>query len=84
MALQIHGAHATSRGTYGAPRIHTELAARGIRVGRKRVARLMNQLNPPWLNRILGPLFRFDAWSARRMRPPIGVSALVLAARSPS
>lgn len=30
-----------SRGTYGAPRIHAELAGRGIRVGRKRVARLM-------------------------------------------
>jgi SAM-dependent methyltransferase len=42
------------------------------------------QLNPPWLNCILGPLFRFDVWSARWMRPPIGVSALVLAARSPS
>ena len=32
-----------SRGTYGAPRIHAELAAKGIRVGRKRVARLMTQ-----------------------------------------
>jgi hypothetical protein len=31
-------AHAASRGTYGAPRIHAELAARGIRVGRKRVS----------------------------------------------
>ena len=36
-------------------------------------------LNPSWLNRILGPLFRFDVWSARRIRPPVGVSALVLA-----
>ena len=31
-----------SRGTYGAPRIHADLAAKGIRVGRKRVARLMS------------------------------------------
>jgi putative transposase len=35
--------HAASRGTYGAPRIHAELAATGIRVGRKRIARLMSQ-----------------------------------------
>jgi putative transposase len=33
--------HTGSRGTYGAPRIHAELTARGTRVGRKRVARLM-------------------------------------------
>jgi putative transposase len=37
----IHELHAASRGTYGAPRIHVELAAKGLRVGRKRVARLM-------------------------------------------
>ena len=30
-----------SRGTYGVPRIHAELAAPGIPVGRKHVARLM-------------------------------------------
>ena len=30
-----------SRGTYGAPRVHAELAAQGIHAGRKRVARLM-------------------------------------------
>ncbi len=40
---QIRAAHAASRGTYGAPRVHAELAAQGIRVGRKRVARLMSQ-----------------------------------------
>ena len=38
---QIRTAHEVSRGTYGAPRVHAELAAAGIRVGRKRVARLM-------------------------------------------
>ena len=35
--------HARSRGTYGTPRIHAELAAEGVAVGRKRVARLMRQ-----------------------------------------
>jgi len=33
--------HAESRGTYGAPRIHDDLAEAGVHVGRKRVARLM-------------------------------------------
>ncbi|HEU4571771.1 MAG TPA: IS3 family transposase [Candidatus Limnocylindrales bacterium] len=33
--------HRTSRGTYGAPRVHAVLQARGVRVSRKRVARLM-------------------------------------------
>jgi putative transposase len=37
----IRAAHACSHGTYGAPRIHAELRANGVCVGRKRVARLM-------------------------------------------
>lgn len=38
---RIRAIHASSRETYGAPRIHAELAAEGVCVGRKRVARLM-------------------------------------------
>jgi putative transposase len=39
---QIRDIHARSRGTYGAPRVHAELRlGLGMRVGRKRVARLM-------------------------------------------
>ncbi|HUX88245.1 MAG TPA: IS3 family transposase [Chloroflexota bacterium] len=38
---QIAKIHAHSRETYGAPRIHAELQAVGIRCSRKRVARLM-------------------------------------------
>jgi putative transposase len=38
----IRAIHTGSRGTYGAPRVHAELAdAHGVRCGRKRVARLM-------------------------------------------
>ncbi len=37
----IRDIHLASGGTYGAPRIHAELAANGCFVGRKRVARLM-------------------------------------------
>jgi hypothetical protein len=43
LTADIRAAHAASRGTYGAPRIHAELMAKGIRIGRKRVARLMRQ-----------------------------------------
>jgi putative transposase len=41
LTKKIHTIHLESRGTYGAPRIHAELKAQGIRLGRKRVARLM-------------------------------------------
>ena len=40
---KIREIHARSRGTYGAPRIHAELEAEGIRVSRKRVGRLMRE-----------------------------------------
>ena len=43
LTAEIHAAHAGSRGTYGAPRVQAELAAKGIHIGRKRVARLMSQ-----------------------------------------
>ncbi len=41
LAERIAVAHAHSRRTYGAPRVHAELRAAGVRCGRKRVARLM-------------------------------------------
>lgn len=40
---RILAIHAGSRGTYGAPRVQEELRAQGVRVSRKRVARLMRQ-----------------------------------------
>ena len=41
LGLEIAAIHAESRQRYGSPRIHAELADRGCRTGRKRVARLM-------------------------------------------
>jgi putative transposase len=41
LTAKIHAAHVASNGTYGAPRLQIDLAEAGIRVGRKRVARLM-------------------------------------------
>ena len=41
LRTRIRAIHAASRGTYGSPRIQQELRADGLRVSRKRVARLM-------------------------------------------
>jgi transposase InsO family protein len=41
VGVQIAAIHTESRQRYGSPRIHAELRARGCRIGRKRVARLM-------------------------------------------
>ena len=41
LTRHIRTIHAGSHGTYGAPRIHAELKANGLSVGRKRIARLM-------------------------------------------
>ena len=43
LRARIETIHQASRATYGMPRVHAELAADGVRVGRKRVARLMSQ-----------------------------------------
>jgi putative transposase len=41
LLLHVRATHHDSAGTYGAPRVHRDLRAAGLRVGRKRVARLM-------------------------------------------
>jgi putative transposase len=43
LTLKICAIHEQSRATYGVPRIHAVLAAEAIRVGKKRVARLMKR-----------------------------------------
>ena len=48
LTLQIREIHTCSRGTYGVPRVHVELRlGRGVRCGRKRIARLM-RIASPW------------------------------------
>ena len=47
----IREIHERSKGTYGAPRIHAELVDMGIKIGRKRVARLMRKLGIQGLSR---------------------------------
>lgn len=43
LVLHVRAAFEASRQRYGSPRVHAELGARGHRVGRKRVARLMRE-----------------------------------------
>jgi putative transposase len=43
LIIAIKAAHQAGRGNYGSPRIHRELRAKGMRVGKKRVERLMRQ-----------------------------------------
>ena len=46
LAVEIVAVHERSRKTYGSPRVHAELRARGMPTGRKRVARLMRSRGP--------------------------------------
>jgi len=38
-----------------------------------------NQINTPWINRVLTHLFHFDVLTAPRLKPPFGVSIMVVA-----
>jgi len=43
VAERVRTVHASSRQTYGAPRVHADLRTRGERHGRKRIVRLMRE-----------------------------------------
>jgi transposase InsO family protein len=43
LTAEIRQIHATSKGTYGSPRVHAELRDNGAEVGRRRVSRLMRE-----------------------------------------
>jgi putative transposase len=43
LTVEITVAHRRSRGIYGSPRVHRDLKAKGHRIGKKRVARLMRE-----------------------------------------
>jgi len=43
LTVKVAAAHQRSRRTYGSPRVHRELRAQGVRVGKKRVERLMRE-----------------------------------------
>ena len=61
----VRGFHQQSRGTYGAPRIHRDLRAAGVRVGRKRVARLLKQAGLRGVSRRKWPVTTRRAVAAR-------------------
>ena len=57
---RIEAIHRLSRGTYGSPRVHAELASEGECLGRKRVARLMRVAGLEGVSR------RRRGWTTRR------------------
>jgi putative transposase len=69
LAVEIAATHRRNRGVYGSPRIHAELRARGVRVSRKRVARLMRE------QRLRArPTRRFVATTNSRHREPVAAN----------
>ena len=53
---RIRVIHTRSRGTYGERRVHAELAAQGVHVGRKRIARLMRAMGLAGVSRRKGTI----------------------------
>ena len=53
---QIRAIHTRSRGTYGERRVHAELAAQAVHVGRKRIARLLRAMGLAGVSRRKGTI----------------------------
>jgi putative transposase len=62
---RIRAIHDRSRGTYGVPRVHAELAAQGVHVSRKRIARLMRAAGLAGVSRRKRPRTTIRAQDAR-------------------
>ncbi len=77
---QIRQIHERSRGTYGAPRVHAELAAQGVRVSRKRVARPMREAGLQGVSRRKG---RRTTVRDREARPAPDLVGRQFTARGP-
>jgi SAM-dependent methyltransferase len=58
------------------------LAARRLMRGLRIRAASEGEINTGWLNHVLTTVFRLDVKTAPRLRPPFGVSALVIATRT--
>ena len=72
LIVEIRAAHAASKGTYGAPRIQIDLADAGIRVSRKRIARLMRNAGLAGVSRRKGTV---TTVRDGRVRRPISLTA---------
>ena len=72
LGLAIAAIHAESRQRYGRPRVHAELADRGYRTSRRRVARLMGARGSAARHRR-----RFRVTTHFRHRFPVAPNALV-------
>jgi len=71
LMAEIKRVHQDSKGVYGSPRVHAELVAKGIRVGRHKVAYLMR------LQRLKGcPRRRFRVTTERDRSHPVAKNLL--------
>lgn len=78
---KMRAIHTWSRGTYGAPRIHAELLDEGYRVGRKRIARLMQAAGLQGVSRRKGPTTTIRS---ERARPAADLVARDFTAEAPN